>query len=45
MKSQRTKKADILTRRHFLKNVATATSAALALPTIIPARVLSAEAP
>jgi predicted dehydrogenase len=45
LKSQRTKKADILTRRHFLKNVATATSAALALPTIIPARVLSAEAP
>jgi hypothetical protein len=45
LKSQRTKNADVLTRRRFLKNVATATSAALTLPTIIPARVLGTEAP
>lgn len=46
MKSRRTKKTNVITRREFLKNSAVAaTSTALLAPTIVPSSVLGTEAP
>jgi predicted dehydrogenase len=46
MKSERTKKTNVITRRQFLKSSAVAaTSTALLGPTIVPASVFGAEAP
>jgi len=46
LKNRRTAKANVLTRRQFLKSsAAAATSAALFGPTIVPASVFGAEAP
>ncbi len=45
MKSRRTKKLNVLTRRQFLKNSAFAATAAAAWPTIVPASVFGDGAP
>lgn len=45
MKSNRTNKTSIITRRQFLKGSAAAASAALLAPAIVPASVFGAEAP
>ncbi len=42
---RRTKKANVLTRRQLLKSSAAATGAVLFAPTILPSRVLGANAP
>jgi len=45
MKNERTKRANVVTRRQFLKGSAVAAGTALLGPTIVPASVFGAEAP
>jgi len=45
MKSKRTKKANAITRREFLKSTVAAAATAFAVPTIVPSSVFGADAP
>lgn len=45
MKGEKTRTANMMTRREFLKSTAVAAAGAFAVPTIVPSSVFGAEAP